>query len=254
MLGTVAGDLPNPTGIGLSAADLAWLWDLARRLHECDSVAAAEALATAARAELGTRGGASTAAALAETLGPALAAIRDRERLRTLAVRDPLTGLANRRIMEEELPRQLAEAASAGAPLAVAMLDLDFFRDYNERHGHLAGDIVLQSLGVLVQGFRQGSDVACRYGGEEFVLIMPAVNAGEAAARLEGLRAALAETVIHHEGRRLDPITASIGVAAYPAHALSGHALLSAADAALYRAKRAGRNRICVAADPDPAG
>ena len=130
---------------------------------------------------------------------------------------------------------------------ARALLDLDRFRDYNERHGHLAGDIVLQSLGVLVQGFRQPGDVACRFGGEEFLLLMPASNAIEAAGRLEGLRAALAETVIHHEGRRLEPITASFGLACHPTHGGHGQSLLRAAVAALYQAKRAGRNRILIA-------
>ncbi len=241
----------TPLPSGLSADDLAWLWQLARRLHECDDLAAAETLAAEARAEHESRGGQDLALALAETLGPALAVIRDRERLRSLASRDPLTGLANRRLLEEELPRQVARAASQAAPLAVAMLDLDQFRDYNERYGHLAGDIVLQSLGVLVHGFQQPGDLACRFGGEEFVLLMPAASVAEAAERLEGLRAALAETVIHHEGRRLESITASIGLACHPAHGTSGQALLRAADEALYQAKRAGRNRIAIA---DTAG
>lgn len=241
----------NALPAGLSAEDLAWLWHLARRLHECDDGVAAEVVAAEARTRLRPHSGTAVAAALDATLGPALTAIRDRERLRSLAIRDPLTGLANRRFLEQELPRHLAEAASQARPLAVAMLDLDRFRDANERHGHLAGDIVLQSLGVLLQGFRRGNDLVCRFGGEEFVLIMPAIGGGEAAARLEGLRAALAETVIFHEGRRLEPITTSIGLASYPAHGTTGREILAAADAALYRAKRAGRNRIVLAASPD---
>jgi diguanylate cyclase (GGDEF)-like protein len=239
---------------GLSAEDLAWLWNLARRLHECDDLAAAEALAAEARAELGRRGGAALAAALADTLGPALAAIRGRDRLRGLVLRDPLTGLSNRRVLEEELPRQIARAAERQTPLAIAMLDFDRFRDFNERHGHPAGDIMLQSFGVLLQGFRREDDVACRYGGDEFLLVMPAATAAAAAERLEGLRAALAKTSIHHEGRRLDPVTASIGLAGFPAQGTSGPELLRAADAALYRAKRAGRNRLVRPASPDPAG
>lgn len=253
---TPSRSIPTETALpaGLSSEDLAWLWQLARRLHECDDSAAAEALAAGARAECESRGGKVLATALADTLGPALTAIRDRERLRSLAIRDPLTGLANRRFLEEELPRQVARAASQGVPLAVAMLDLDRFRDYNERHGHLAGDIVLQALGLLVQGFHQPGDLACRFGGEEFVLLMPAATAAEAAGRLERLRAALAETVIHHEGRRLEAITASIGLACHPAHGTSGQALLQAADEALYQAKRAGRNRIVSAGIPAAAG
>jgi diguanylate cyclase (GGDEF)-like protein len=247
----------TPTESGpaaLSPEDLAWLWSLARRLHACDDVAAAEDVAAEARAELGRRGGAALATALADTLGPALAAIRGRDRLRTLVLRDPLTGLANRRVLEEELPGQIARAAERQTPLAVAMLDLDRFRDFNERHGHPAGDIMLQSFGILLQGFRREDDVACRYGGEEFLLLMPATPTAAAAEKLEGLRAALAETLVHHEGRRLEPVTASIGLAGYPAHGRSGPELLRAADAALYRAKRAGRNRLILAASPDPAG
>jgi diguanylate cyclase (GGDEF)-like protein len=233
----------------LSAEDLAWLWNLARRLHSCDDVGAAEAAAAEARAALERRGGTALAAALADTLGPALAVIRDRERLRTLVVRDSLTGLANRRALEEELPRQLARAADRRTPLAVAMIDLDRFRDFNERHGHPAGDIMLQSFGILLQGFRREDDVACRYGGEEFLLLMPAATAAEAAARLEGLRAALAEAVILHEGLRLEPVTASIGVAEFPAHGADGGAVVAAADEALYRAKRAGRDQIRLSGD-----
>lgn len=243
----------HPPPPGLSSEELGWLWQLARRLHECDDLAAADALAAEASAECLARRSEALAVALAETLGPALNASRDRERLRSLAIRDPLTGLTNRRFLDEELPRQVARTAGQSAPLAVAMLDLDRFRNYNERYGHLAGDIALQSLGVLVQGFRQSDDVACRFGGEEFVLLMPAATVATAAGRLEGLRAALAETVIHHAGRRLEPITASIGLACHPTHGTSGQALLRAADEALYQAKRTGGNRIVIAGIPPAA-
>jgi len=231
----------------LSPEDLAWLWNLARQLHACDDIGAAEAVAAGARAEIERRDGTALAAALADTLGPALAAIRDRERLRTLVARDPLTGLANRRALEEELPRQIARATERQTPLAVAMIDLDRFRDFNERHGHPAGDIMLQSFAVLLQGFRREEDVACRYGGEEFVLLMPGTTAADAAGRLERLRAAVAEAVVLHEGRRLEPVTASIGVAEFPGHGPDGGTVVAAADEALYRAKRSGRSQVCLA-------
>ena len=232
----------------LSASELAWLWDLAKRLHACPDLAAAEVLVALAEAET-HGGGPAIAAARAETVGPALANLRDRERLRSLALRDPLTGLCNRRILDDELPRLFVRAATLGEPLALAMLDLDRFRDYNERHGHPAGDMVLMTIGGLLQGFRRELDLACRYGGEEFMLIMPATAAAEATSRLEPLRQAIAEAAIHHEGRRLAPITCSIGVAGFPAHGGSAAAVVAAADEALYLAKRSGRDHIRLAAD-----
>lgn len=231
----------------LSAAHLELLWQFAKRLQQCDSVADAESLAAAAAAATDL----SPAAlhAIAETVGLAIDRIRERERLRDLAICDPLTGLSNRRFMEEELSRQVHRAIHAGEPLAVAMLDLDRFRDYNERHGHLAGDLVLRSCAVLLQGFRQGSDMPCRYGGEEFVVIMPQASAAQARDRLDPFRHHLTEIQVYHEGRLLPPITASIGVAELPVHGRSAAALLGAADEAMYRAKRAGRNRLHVAGD-----
>jgi diguanylate cyclase (GGDEF)-like protein len=234
---------------GLTAEESSLLWQLAMRLPRCDSEAEAEAVVMQATA--GLEQPPAFRDALAATTAAAIDAIRDRERLQTLAICDPLTGLSNRRFMEEELDRQIHAMMRLGQPMAVALLDLDHFRRCNEAHGHLAGDLVLRSLAVLLQGFRRGSDVPCRYGGEEFVVIMPATSAADAAARLEPLRLRLAETGIHHEGRPLQPVTASIGVAEFPWHGTTGTALLSAADAALYRAKRAGRNRICTANPAD---
>jgi diguanylate cyclase (GGDEF)-like protein len=235
-------------GSGLAAAELVVLWELARRLQACDTVAEAEAIVAGAVAQARGRSPAFEQA-VAETAEPALQGLREREQLRGLVVRDPLTGLYNRRFMEDELSRQLGHVRRLGQPLAVAMLDLDHFRDYNERHGHLAGDLALQSLAILLQGFWQEGDVPCRYGGEEFVLIMPAATAAQAIARLEPLRRRLTETDILHEGRLLQPVSVSIGVAEFPADGDSPAGLLDAADAAMYRSKRRGRNRICAAAD-----
>ena len=233
----------------LTPADITALWHLAKRLHRCESVAAAEA----ARADALAAGGCSPEwqQAVAETVDAALHTLREHERLHALAIRDPLTGLFNRRFMEDELARQIVERQQHQqhqGTMAVALLDLDRFRTVNERSGHLAGDQVLRSLAVLLQGFRQEKDVPCRYGGEEFVLIMPAQTAATAMIRLELLRSQMAEMVIHCEARQLDPVTASIGLAEFPTHGTTATALLAAADAALYRAKQAGRNRVCLAA------
>lgn len=221
------------------------LWRLAQRLQACTTLAEAEAVAALAFAEARV-GSAPLAAAVADTVTPAVAALREREQLRSLVVRDALTGLYNRRFMEEELVGQIARVRREGGPLAVALLDLDRFRDYNARHGHLAGDLALRSLAVLLQGFCQGSDIPCRYGGEEFVCIMPGVTAAQAAARLEPLRHRLAETGIHHEARLLQPVTASIGVAEWSRGGLDAVALVDHADRAMFRAKRSGGNRICL--------
>lgn len=237
------GDAMTANADGLSAAHLAELWQLARQLQRCDSVREAEALALDAT----NRSDRSTAMerAIADTVGPALESLRERQRLRSLAIRDPLTGLLNRSFMEEELIRLVHHMARLGRPMAVVMLDLDSFRDHNSDHGHRAGDLVLQSVAALFQGFRRGSDVACRYGGDEFVLIMPEATAVHAAARIDPLRRRLAETTIPHERRPVTPVTLSAGVAEFPRHGTTSVALLEAADAALYRAKQAGRNRIC---------
>lgn len=232
----------------LTAAEFAALWHLAKRLQECDSVAEADAVAAQAEVQ-GTRGTPAFERAIGETVGPALENVRERERLRSLVIRDPLTGLYNRRFMEEEFTSQIGHARRLGQPLAVALLDLDRFRDSNELHGHLAGDLVLQWLADLLEGFRRGGAVPCRYGGEEFVLIMPGATAARAVGRLEPLRRRLAEAGIHREGRPLHPITASIGVAEFPVHGVTATALLDAADGAMYRAKRGGRNLIRVAGD-----
>lgn len=229
-----------------TAAEFAMLWRLARRLQECESVAEAEAAAGEAAAG---HGSAEMARAIADTVAPAIATIRERERLRALAIHDPLTGLANRRFMEEELGRQIGRQATAGRPLAVTLIDLDHFRDYNRRHGHLAGDRALRAIANVLESYRREGDVPCRYGGDEFVIIMPDATGVEAAARLAPLRGRLAEAAVDPEGRPVEPVTASIGVADFPADGGSLPALLGAADAAMYAAKQQGRNRICLARD-----
>ena len=246
-----AGDVAarGPDDSGLAAEDFAALWRLALHLQACVTVAEAEAVATLAADEGWTRSP-SLGRAVAATVASAIESLREREQLRSLVIRDPLTGIYNRRFMEEELARQVGCVRRDGQPLAMAMLDLDRFRDYNARYGHLAGDLVLRSLAVLLQGFCRGGDVPSRYGGDEFVFIMPGATAAQAAARLEPLRRRLAETGIHHEGRPLQPVSASIGVAECSGAGVDAVALIDSADRAMYRAKRSGGNQICVVAAP----
>jgi len=185
---------------------------------------------------------------VAEDLALALANLRLRETLRSRAIRDPLTGMFNRRYMEETLERELKRAMRTGSPLAVIMMDLDHFKDYNDTYGHNAGDEILSALGNLVKSQIRGEDIACRYGGEEFLLIIPGAVMGVALERAELLRHAAKDLHIHHRG--LKPITLSLGVAVYPLHGATGLALIQAADVALYRAKRGGRDQVVAAADP----
>lgn len=183
----------------------------------------------------------------ADSIGLSLANLRLRERLQALSIRDPLTGLYNRRFMEEALAREISRTARTGKPLAVAMLDLDHFKRFNDSHGHDAGDAVLREFAQLLAGFREGSDLACRYGGEEFLLILPGADAQHAAIRLDALRQALARLHVVHGGTALPAITVSIGLADCVAHGRRSAELIKAADEALYRAKELGRNRIEIA-------
>jgi diguanylate cyclase (GGDEF)-like protein len=127
------------------------------------------------------------------------------------------------------------------------LIDLDHFKRFNDTHGHDAGDQLLRELGaLLLQQFR-GEDIACRYGGEEFTVILPGASPEDTRRRAEQLREAVKAIRVEHEGHRLEPVTASIGVAVFPHHGGSAEAVLAAADAALYRAKAAGRDCVVVA-------
>ncbi|MCB9560107.1 MAG: PAS domain S-box protein [Kofleriaceae bacterium] len=161
------------------------------------------------------------------------------------AIRDPLTGLYNRRYLAETLDRELARATRTGDAVAIAIFDADHFKRINDTHGHRAGDEVLRALGAILRAGTRRSDVACRYGGEEFVLLMPGATVEAAVTRVETLRAQVAALAIVHDGRTIR-VTLSAGVAAFPTDAGDGDALLHAADAALYAAKDAGRDRVVV--------
>ena len=166
--------------------------------------------------------------------------------LRDQAVHDPLTGLYNRRYLNETMERELVRAARYGQQVSVVMCDIDHFKIVNDRYGHQAGDEVLRAVAGLLSTGGRGSDIACRYGGEEFMLLFPDMPRDAAYARAERLRVALAARPIT-SGAAVIPITACFGVAVFPENGTTVDALIGAADLAMYEAKRAGRNRVVVA-------
>ncbi len=170
-------------------------------------------------------------------------------RLQDQAIRDSLTGLFNRRYLEETLQREIAQAYRSQHPLGIVMVDVDHFKDINDTYGHLAGDTALQALGQLLAANTRSSDIACRYGGEEFVLALPGATLETARERAEHLRLAVEALRVDYAGARLS-LTISAGVAAYPLHGERADEVLDRADQALYQAKSGGRNRCVVCAAP----
>ena len=179
-----------------------------------------------------------------EQLSLALSNLRLRESLRLQSIRDPLTGLYNRRYLEESLTRELARCGRRRLPLSVLMLDLDHFKNFNDTQGHSGGDALLAALGELLSSRVRGEDIACRYGGEEFTLILPETDGPAAERHAEELRLAVSQLSVQFNGKPLPPVTVSLGVATYPDDGVAGLTLLRKADTALYRAKRTGRNRV----------
>ncbi len=184
------------------------------------------------------------ATTVAEAMALALSNLKLRETLRNQAIRDGLTGLFNRRYLEETLERELSRGKRQGSPLGVIMLDLDHFKEYNDTYGHNAGDELLCALGQLIQDQVRKEDIACRFGGEEFLLIMPGAPLEVALARATSLNESVKE--LHTQSGSLKPITISAGVAIFPDHGANGKEVIRAADAALYRAKEEGRDRVVV--------
>lgn len=158
-----------------------------------------------------------------------------------------MTGLFNRRYLEETLDREIRRAVRAEQSLGLVMIDLDHFKTFNDTCGHEAGDAVLRETSAFLTKSVRAEDVVCRYGGEEFVIILPMASAQSTQARAERMRSRLRELTVLYQGRSLSQITASFGVAAVPEHGTEPSRLLQAADAALYRAKREGRDRVVIA-------
>jgi diguanylate cyclase (GGDEF)-like protein/PAS domain S-box-containing protein len=183
-------------------------------------------------------------------VGLSVANIGLREALRTQSIRDPLTGLYNRRYLTEMLDREIRRAVRAEQSLGILMLDLDHFKKFNDTYGHDAGDAVLrETASFLIKSIRI-EDIVCRFGGEEFVVILPTADINAAHARAERIRSKIRELTVLYQGQSLGMITVSVGVSALPEHGTSPKELLEAADAALYRAKREGRDRVVNAAAP----
>ena len=166
--------------------------------------------------------------------------------LRDQAIRDPLTGLFNRRYLQSTLEREWARCQREGVPLCVMLLDIDHFKQVNDRHGHGVGDQVLVRLGQLLLEQSRREDLACRYGGEEFLLLLPGMGADEAYERAQAWRQAFAALDILVNGARLS-LSLSVGVAVAPDHANEPDLLIRQADMALYAAKAQGRNRVVMA-------
>ena len=181
---------------------------------------------------------------VADTTALALANLDLRETLRQQAIRDPLTGLFNRRYLEETLEREVQRAKRNHQPVGIIMIDIDFFKKINDTYGHEAGDAALRELGGFLLTHIRREDIACRFGGEEFILILPGATLLTTRTRAELLQDGLKQLRIQHNDQLLEGLTLSFGVALYPDHGSTGMAVIRSADTALYRAKQTGRNRI----------
>jgi len=189
--------------------------------------------------------------AVAEQIALAISNLHLRETLREQSIRDPLTGLYNRRYLEEALQHEMASAQRHQTTIGVIMLDADHFKSFNDTYGHDFGDQVLQAIAQVLKGGTRLSDLACRYGGEEFTLILPQTSLADTATRAEALRHQIGQLTFIHGGQPVPTITASLGVACFPQHGQTGAELLQKADQALYQAKAAGRNRVlCAPLEP----
>ncbi|TGU72643.1 GGDEF domain-containing protein [Geomonas terrae] len=191
------------------------------------------------------------AAAFAEQVALAIRSLQLREQLRELSIRDPLTGLLNRRHMEESLLREISRATRTKQPLSVLMMDVDLFKHFNDTYGHEAGDHVLKEFGHLLQNQVRESDIACRFGGEEFTLILPEADCDTASEIGNRIRSAVMDLQLVVGRQPLGRVTISGGIAVFPEDGDTIQQLLARSDEALYVAKKNGRNRIegsCAAA------
>jgi diguanylate cyclase (GGDEF)-like protein len=182
--------------------------------------------------------------AVANHIALALANLILRETLRNESMRDPLTDLFNRRYLDETLPRELRRAGRTNQALSIIMVDVDHFKEFNDKFGHEAGDIMLRAIARHLDGRTRGQDIACRYGGDEFLLMLPGASLEVACQRAERLREETKNLEVERDPRFLNSIHLSMGVSSFPDHGSTSMALIRAADLALYRAKAQGRDQV----------
>jgi diguanylate cyclase (GGDEF)-like protein len=184
---------------------------------------------------------------IVDSLSLALANLILRSSLRQQSIRDPLTGMFNRRYLEETLDREILRAGRNQQTVGVIMLDIDHFKLFNDTYGHQAGDAMLTALGHFFSTHVRGEDIACRYGGEEFILLMPGASLEITKQRAEELLEKVRFVNVTFQGQSLRTITLSMGISIFPQNGSNGEALVQRADQALYRAKAAGRDQVVVA-------
>jgi diguanylate cyclase (GGDEF)-like protein len=186
------------------------------------------------------------AVTVGETIKLSLSNLKLRDELRQQAIHDPLTGLFNRRYLDETLPRELYMAQRRNVPLCIVMLDIDGFKQINDSFGHSFGDVLLREFGRILRQRLRKSDISCRYGGDEFVLVLPDSTIADTQERVEQIRIFLRELQVHYGERVLDGLTLSAGIVQTPDHEVSASELLRMADEAMYTAKQAGRDRSII--------
>lgn len=190
---------------------------------------------------------------MGEHMALAIANLRLRNQLHNLSTRDALTGVYNRRFMEESLFREILQAERSRRSIGIIMLDIDFFKRFNDTYGHEVGDLLLVEVGRFLREQVRGGDIVCRYGGEEFIVIMPGAGEQDTETRAERLRLGIHAITLPQLPAPQARISASLGVAVYPVDGADGQRVLKSADNALYQAKHAGRDRVC-RATPLPDG
>jgi diguanylate cyclase (GGDEF)-like protein len=181
---------------------------------------------------------------VAQNIAMSFASLKLQEQLRYQSLRDPLTRLYNRRYLQESLEKELDRAQRKQQFIGIIMIDIDHFKNFNDAYGHSVGDLVLKEVGnYLLSQIRQ-YDLACRYGGEELVIVMPDVAIGDTVMRAEEIRAGIKQLKLEYDEQELESITVSIGVSCFPDDGITSEQLIQAADKALYQAKEQGRDRV----------